>query len=117
MLTADPRGRAWIELDRAALAHNVKVLRALLPERCALMPAVKADAYGHGAVLIAEALQELGTDAFCVATAEEGAQLRRAGIRGLILVLGYTGPGDIPFLTRYVLTQTVVRKGMSPGPV
>lgn len=37
-----PQGRAWIELDRSALLHNVRVLRALLPERSELMPAVKA---------------------------------------------------------------------------
>ena len=108
MLTAEARGRAWIELDRAALEHNVRVLRGMLPERCALMPAVKANAYGHGAVLIAGALQQLGVDAFCVATAEEGAELRQAGIRGLILVLGCTGPGDASLLAGCDLTQTVV---------
>lgn len=109
MLTGTaPRGRAWIELDREALAHNVQTLRSLLPENCALMPAVKANAYGHGAVLVAGALQDMGVDTFCVATAEEGAELRRAGIRGLILILGRTGPEDVPFLIRYGLTQTVV---------
>ncbi|MEL7603830.1 MAG: alanine racemase, partial [Bacillota bacterium] len=45
------RGRAWIELDREALRYNVGTLQALLPEGCVLMPAVKANAYGHGAVL------------------------------------------------------------------
>ena len=41
--------RAWVELDREALAHNVAELRRLLPPHCTLMPAVKANAYGHGA--------------------------------------------------------------------
>lgn len=54
------QGRAWIELDMNALRHNAEVLRALLPPDCELMPAVKADAYGHGAVLIAKALNRLG---------------------------------------------------------
>lgn len=75
-----PQGRAWIELDRAALRHNVQQLRSILPEGCALMPAIKANAYGHGAVLIAKELNRLGITAFCVATVTEGAELRRGGI-------------------------------------
>ena len=63
------RGRAWIELDRGALENNVSVLRARLPDGCALMPAVKANAYGHGAELIVPGLLRLGVHDFCVATA------------------------------------------------
>ena len=44
-----PRGRAWIELNLNALRHNIEYLQSLLPRRCALMPVVKANAYGHGA--------------------------------------------------------------------
>lgn len=102
------RDRAWIELDMGALRHNVAVLRALLPPGCALMPAVKADAYGHGAVLIARELNRLGVRAFCVASAREGAQLRGSGVEGEILVLGYTHPQLIPLLHRAKLTQTVL---------
>lgn len=103
-----PKARAWVELDRAALRHNVEQLRSLLPEGCALMPAVKANAYGHGAVWMARELNRLGVRAFCVAAAEEGAALRRRGVRGEILVLGYTHPEQISLLRRYRLTQTVV---------
>ena len=103
-----PRGRAWIELDGTALEENVSYLRSLLPEDCRLMPAVKANAYGHGAVLIARELNRLGIDAFCVACLQEGVQLRRAGVKGEILILGYTAPEDFPLLTRFRLTQTVV---------
>lgn len=102
------KGRAWIELDREALGHNVSFLCARLPRGCELMPAVKANAYGHGAVLIAQECQRQGIGAFCVATAQEGAELRRAGIRGELLVLGYTHPRDFPLLLRYGLTQTVL---------
>ena len=101
-------GRAWIECDRTALRNNVKNLRSLLPDGCELMPAVKANAYGHGAVLIAKELNELGVRAFCVATVHEGAELRCNGITGDILVLGYTAPQDIDLLQRYDLIQTVV---------
>lgn len=103
-----PTGRAWIELDREALSHNVSLLRRMLPEGCRLMPAVKANAYGHGAVLMAEELNRLGIDAFCVACPAEGVALRRAKIKGEILILGRTEPEDLPLLARYHLAQTVV---------
>lgn len=102
------QGRAWIELDRAALHHNVEALRALLPEGCQLMPVVKANAYGHGAALVARELNAMGIRAFCVASVQEGVALRKKGIRGEILVLGYTHPAHFGYLRRYRLTQTVV---------
>lgn len=102
------RSRAWIELDLEALAHNVTVLRRPLPPGCRLMPVLKANAYGHGALPIARALNRLGLDHFCVATAEEGVELRRGGVRGHILVLGWTHPDDFPLLRRFRLAQTVV---------
>lgn len=102
------KGRAWIELDLANLEHNVNYLKNLLPGGCKLMPAVKANAYGHGAVLIAKALEKMGITDYCVASVEEGIELRSAGIAGNILVLGYTHPRQIEQLVRYNLTQTVV---------
>lgn len=64
-------------------------LSQLLPPGCQLMPAVKANAYGHGAVLIAKALQEKGIRAFCVASVTEGVELRKNGITGKILILSW----------------------------
>ncbi len=101
-------GRAWIELSGAALAQNVAALRTRLPAGCRLMPAVKANAYGHGAALIAGELNRLGVDAFCVATAQEGVELRGAGVTAEILVLGYTHPSQFPLLRQYDLIQTAV---------
>lgn len=102
------KGRAWIELSRENLAKNVEVLQTFLSPGQQLMPALKANAYGHGAVLIAGELQRLGIDAFCVACAAEGKELRENGITGDILILGYTHPEDFPMLRKYRLTQTVV---------
>lgn len=85
----------------------MRTLEKLLPAGCALMPAVKANAYGHGAAPVARMLAELGARHFCVATAAEGAQLRQAGVPGELLVLGYTDPAQADLLARYGLTQTV----------
>lgn len=102
------KGRAWIELDMKNLAANLKQLQGLLPEDCLLMPAVKANAYGHGAALIGRALQDMGIRDFCVASVGEAVLLREAGITGQILILGYTSAEELPELSRYDLTQTVV---------
>lgn len=91
-----------------ALRHNVNYLRSLLPSGCSLMPALKANAYGHGAAAIGRELNRLGVNAFCVAAAEEGAELRRAGITGDILILGYTHRSKLPTVRQYDLIQTVV---------
>lgn len=105
--TASPTSRAWIELDLDALRQNVVLLQKCVPDGCRLMPAVKANAYGHGAIPIARELNRLGIDCFCVACAAEGIELRKAGITGEILILGYTHPTEFPLLRRYRLTQTV----------
>ena len=70
------KDRAWLELSRPALAHNVALLRAQLPQGCDLMAVVKGNAYGHGLPATALELCRLGVHDFCVATAEEGAEMR-----------------------------------------
>ncbi len=100
--------RAWIEISLQALEENVNTFRSILPEKTQLMPAVKANAYGHGAVLVARKLLELNVNAFCVATAAEGVELRKNGITGEILILGYTAVTDFSLLTEFSLSQTIV---------
>lgn len=102
------RGRAWIELDRGALENNVSVLSRRLPKGCALMPAVKANAYGHGVQELVPELLRLGIRDFCVATAPEGAAVRALGASGTVLVLGWTAPEQYGLLRDYDLTQTAV---------
>lgn len=102
------KSRAWIELDMKHLAHNVAEFKRMLPEDCKMMPAVKANAYGHGASEMAGELQKLGIDAFCVASMEEGIELRRDGIKGEILVLGYTDPAAAKTLLDYQIMQTII---------
>jgi alanine racemase len=81
------RTRVWAEIDRGALVRNLRAIRARGGGR-RLIAVVKADAYGHGAVLVARALAADGCDAFAVISIEEALELRDAGIREPILVLG-----------------------------
>ena len=76
-----------LEVDLTALAHNFQYLKSKIPENTLFMSVVKANAYGHGVVPVAQKLQELGTDYFAVAYVEEGVVLRDAGITKPILVL------------------------------
>lgn len=101
------RLRAWREIDLSALRHNAQVLQALLPEGCELMAVLKADAYGHGAVRTARCLRRAGVRAFAAACLSEAVALRKGGVRGTILILGYTPPEAVPLLRRWRLTQTV----------
>jgi len=81
--------RTWIEVDLSALVANARTVLARNPG-VRLLPMVKADAYGLGAVPVAKALESLDPWGFGVATVEEGAALRRAGIRRPILVVAPT---------------------------
>ena len=78
---------AWLEIDLDAIRGNLAVLRGLAGPDTPVRPVVKADAYGHGAVPVAVALEAAGADGFCVATFDEAVELRGGGIRGPIRVL------------------------------
>lgn len=88
------KDRAWAEIDLDNLAHNVSVIRRKVGLGVKLMPAVKADAYGHGLVPITSRLMELGCHAAAVATPEEALQLRDGGVAAPILVLGGVLPEE-----------------------
>jgi len=81
----------WVEVELAAIRHNVRVLK---PENAELMAVVKADAYGHGDVAAARAALEGGASWVGVALVEEGLRLRDAGIEAPILVLSEFPPGS-----------------------
>lgn len=78
---------AWAEIDLDALAANLATLRGLAGPGVRVEPVVKADAYGHGAVPVARALEAAGADGFCVATYDEALELREGGVRAPVLVL------------------------------
>jgi len=103
----DPQKRTWAEIDLSALAFNYRALRDLLPTGCKFLGVVKAGAYGHGAVPVARKLEDLGADYLAVACLDEAVQLRQAGIRLPILILGVTPPAWAEELVRWNLTQAV----------
>lgn len=86
--------RAWVEVDLGALRRNGAAMaaRAGVP----ILPMVKADAYGLGAVAVARALEPLDPWGFGVATVEEGAELRRAGISRPIMLFTPALISDLP---------------------
>jgi Alr-MurF fusion protein len=81
---------AWVEVDGEAIASNTRRLRAIVGSEVAVLGIVKADGYGHGAILAARAMLCGGATSLGVATVGEGQRLRAAGIVVPILVLGYT---------------------------
>lgn len=93
-LSSMRRDRAWVEVDLNALAHNVQQLRNLLSPATELMTVVKADAYGHGAVTVAQTVLQHGASWLGVATIPEGIELREAGIKAPILLLGATNTSE-----------------------
>lgn len=101
-------GRAYVEIDLRNLKHNAKVLQKAMPANTKLMAVIKADAYGHNARKVAECLNQTGVESFAVAAIDEGIALRKHGIRGEILILGYTAPDRAPDLKRYDLMQTLI---------
>ena len=84
------RERAWVEIDLTALTHNIQQIRTLLSPKTDLMAVVKADAYGHGSVTVAQTVLQAGATWLGVATIPEGIELREAGVEAPILIMGAT---------------------------
>ncbi len=97
----------WLEIDLSVLTSNVRELRRRIGPRRLLYAVVKANAYGHGANLIAASAMQAGADRLAVAAVNEAVALRRAGLDAPILVLGYTPPELAQTLLEYALTATV----------
>lgn len=79
--------RAWIEIDVAALAHNARVFRSAIPDGTRLGILVKANGYGHGMLIAAEAAVAGGADQLMVVSIEEALALREAGLATPILIV------------------------------
>lgn len=84
--------QTWIEIDCAALRHNLKQYREMLGAQVSLMPIVKSNAYGHGMLEVSKEMIDCGVEILGVVNINEALQLRKDGVLSRILVLGYTDP-------------------------
>ncbi|MBX3175464.1 MAG: alanine racemase [Gemmatimonadaceae bacterium] len=108
----DALPRAWVEVDLDAVVRNAKALANCA--RVPLIPMVKADAYGLGAVRVAQALESLHPLAYGVSSIVEGEELRRAGITRPVLVFTPTLPSDLARLRSAALVPTLAsREGIA----
>lgn len=98
--------RAEAKISLNAINNNIKSLMKNASSDIKCLAVIKADAYGHGAVEVAKFLNKNGISHFAVACAEEGEELRNAGIEGMILVLGKTAPENADKLVANNLSQS-----------
>ena len=98
--------RTWAEVDLTAIEQNFLAARKRLPKDMKLLATVKANAYGHGAVTVAKLLEDRA-DYFGLAAMDEAVQLRMAGIRTPMLVLGPVLPADYLRAARHDITLAV----------
>ncbi|MCR5616782.1 MAG: alanine racemase [Clostridiales bacterium] len=106
-ITADMFSRCCVEIDLDALKNNIREIRRVTSPSADVMAVVKADAYGHGAVICAKTLLENGADHLCVATIDEAIELRDAGITSKILILGFTSTRRFSDVVKYDIDQAI----------
>ncbi|MGM0501464.1 MAG: alanine racemase [Bacillota bacterium] len=97
----------WAKIELDAVEHNLQQVKNKLEANSDIIAVVKANAYGHGAVKIAQKVIEVGVDMLAVATVEEGIELRQEGINESILVLGTLLEEQIQEVIKYNLTPVM----------
>ena len=102
------RRRSWVEINLETIANNYKIFDSIIGSNREVMAVVKADAYGHGDIQVSKKLQEIGCKNFAVSNIDEGIGLRKAGINGMILVLGYTPASAAKELIEHDITGTLI---------
>jgi len=98
----------WAEIDLNAIKHNLYQLKGIVePQGSKVLAIIKDNAYGHGAIEAAKVAQSINIGTFGVATIEEATQLRQAGIKDPILILGCILPEQAETVVEYGITQTI----------
>lgn len=97
----------YMEINLNHVLHNVQSLKTMYFPNLDIMAVIKADSYGHGAVMVARALETLKVAYFAVATLDEAIELRRAHITTPIFILGGVRIEDLPLIVKYQLTISV----------
>ncbi|MGB9774587.1 MAG: alanine racemase [Bacteroidota bacterium] len=104
---SSPTRPTWAEINLDAFAENLQAVRARVGKDVKIMAVVKANAYGHGAVEIAQEALANGAEMLGVAIPEEGVQLRNAGLSAPILVFTSPPPEQIPIYFNHELLPAI----------
>ena len=97
----------WAEIDLDAIAFNIRAFKRHVGEKVKLIAVVKANAYGHGAIPVAESALAAGAEMVAVHRMLEGVELRKAGIQAPILILGYTPSDGADLAAAWQLTPSL----------
>ena len=102
----------WVEIDLDLLDRNIELIRRHVGGDVMVLLTVKADAYGHGAVQVAQAVKET-VDMFGVATIDEATELRESGVNGPILILSPILETEIPGVVKGRFAVTISSYGIA----
>jgi alanine racemase len=100
----------WAEIDLDCILANVASVKKHLPQDVNMIAVVKANAYGHGDIQVAETALEAGAAYLAVAFMDEAIALRKKGITAPILVLGAARPEDVQVAAKFNITLTAFQK-------
>ncbi|SDD09417.1 alanine racemase [Terribacillus halophilus] len=101
---------SWVEINLDHVEYNIKQLAAHIGEDKGIYGVVKANAYGHGYVQVAQTALDAGAQALAVAFLDEALHLRKNGVHAAILVLGATRPEDAAIAADHDISLTFYRK-------
>ncbi len=113
MSSLDYLNRVYLKIDLDKICANVQEIIKKVGKDTMVMPVVKADAYGHGAIDVTKALSEIGAYGFAVATVGEALALRRAGITKPILILDFVFPNQFETIIRNDIMLTIFQYGIA----
>lgn len=98
--------RTYVTINLEAFRQNIRKIYAW--SNVPLIAVIKTDGYGHGAVRLAEELEQFSfVWGYAVATIEEAVELREAGLKKRVIILGYVFPSAYETLIKYQLTPTI----------
>ncbi len=101
---------SYLEIDLNILRNNIRSIRSSLPEATQIIPVLKRDAYGLGALPVARALiSSLPIDIIALAQIGEGVRLRQGGITQRLLILGAYPDSQVPAAVEHTLELSVFR--------
>lgn len=98
---------AWVEIDLSKIKSNIQKIQNFIGPEVAIMGVVKANAYGHGAVEISKAALEAGAGMLGVSSFVEAKELRMAGVKAPIVILGFTPAENYLDMVRFDITVTL----------